>query len=113
MATTAIDKAGDGNLNFTRAEVELLAHALNSTRLGNYSASQQERLPTVARKLAAYLAESNPYKYVRKTEPKPPKTKKLVGFALTRAPGSEWERTRNTLLSPLEAHVASNPAPLE
>jgi len=67
----AEDKAGDGKLDLTRADVELLAHALNSTRLGNYSASQKERLPTIARKLAAFLAEGErPYTYVRKTEPK-------------------------------------------
>jgi hypothetical protein len=107
----AEDTAGNGQLNLTRADIDLLSFALNNTRLGIYNASQKERLPTLARKLAAYLAESNPYKYERKTEPKPPK--KLVGFALTRAPGSEWQQTRDSLLSPLEAHVATNPPPLE
>lgn len=65
------DIAGNGQLNLSRAEVELLAHALNSTRLTQYSRSQKERLPTLGRKLAGYLAESEPYKCTSKAEPQP------------------------------------------
>jgi hypothetical protein len=103
----AEDIAGNGQLNLTRTDVELLAFVLNNSRLGIYSDTQKERLPTVARKLAAFLAEGErPYTYVRKTEPKP--KKKLVGFALTRAPGSEWHKFKESL-GPLDSDVANSP----
>lgn len=110
-ASDSIGKSG--SLTLTRDEIEILAHALNSTKLGNYNPSQKELLPTLGRKLSEYLVDTARVKrpYTRKAEVKPPK--KLIGFALTRAPGSEWQQTRATLGCSFTEVVANGPAPLE
>ncbi|GAB3728913.1 hypothetical protein GCM10027594_10980 [Hymenobacter agri] len=90
-------------LKFTYAECQLLARALNCCKPAlHFDAAQQAGLPALGRKLAGYLAEPN-----YRTKPKP--KKKLVGFALTRAPGSEWQQTRATLGCPFTEAAAKSP----
>jgi hypothetical protein len=76
------------NLKISRAQAAVLAHALNSCRLSNFSQQQQEQLPDIGRKLSAFLADN------------PPKSakKKLIGFAASRAKGSEMYKMYEDVL---------------
>ena len=96
-------------LDFNLEECKLLAHALNSCKVGNYSLAQREALPALGRKLADYLADPNTEKRVYKDRKRLKPEKKLIGFAKTRAEDKELQQMRARLNNSLAAVAASSP----
>jgi len=69
-----------GLLYLGKAEAEVLSIALNASKLSEYTTAQREIVAKVGRRLAGYLADGCTYQDKAK-----PKTKKLIGFAKSRA----------------------------
>ena len=91
-------------LDFNLEECKLLAHALNSCKVGNYSPAQQEALPALGRKLADYLADPNAEKRVYKNQKRLKPKKKLIGFALTRSDDKELQQIYDDMNASVEPH---------